>query len=152
MSFQQSINNAMSSAVNIKGIQALEDRTKIEAQEAKNKRDLATAQDAIQTVVDLHEQDILSTKKQAAYDKATDYYVGKVFDAGAEPSLVGHEIHQAAMDAAHKGKWTQTYDMSKADEAREHAAKQKEARDKQKAQYNELLDRVTGVNNNGKNR
>lgn len=147
MSFQQSINNAMSAAVNIKGIQALEDRTKIEAQEAKNKMDTAKAQEQLQTAIDLHEQDILPTEKQNAYNKTTDYYTGKVSDAGAEPSLVAHEIHQMAMQAARKGKWTQTYDTSKADEAREHATKQKEAYDKQMAEYNEWLGRIIGGNN-----
>ena len=136
----------MSAAVNIKGIQALDDRTKIEAKEAKNKMDTAAAQDQLQTAIDLHEQDTLSASKQDTYNAATDYYTGKVSDAGAEPSLVAHEIHQTAMQAARKGNWTQTYDMSKADEAREHATKQKEAYDKQMAEYNEWLGRIIGGN------
>ena len=98
MSFQQSINNAMSSVTQMKGIQALQNQTKIQAHEAQQRQMQKMAEEQLQTAADNKEAE--GVKYPDNYDKATEYYVSKMQEAGAEPSLVAHQIHELAKEAA----------------------------------------------------
>ena len=97
MSFQQSINNTMNSVTQMKGVQALQEQTKIQAHEAQQRQMRQTAEEQLQNVQDLKEAE--GVKYPQNYDKATEYYVGKMQEAGAEPSLVSHQIHELSMEA-----------------------------------------------------
>lgn len=97
MSFQQSINNTLNSVTQMKGIQALQDQTKIQAHEAQQQQMQKMAEEQLQTVVDNKQAEGVKYPKN--YDKATEYYVGKMQELGGEPSLVAHQIHELSMEA-----------------------------------------------------
>lgn len=100
MSFQQSINNAMNSVAQMKGIQALQNQTKIQAHEAQQRQMQKRAEEQLQTAADNKEAE--EVRYPQNYDNATEYYVGKLQEAGAEPSLVAHQIHELAKGAGKK--------------------------------------------------
>lgn len=97
MSFQQSVNNVLNTATQIKGIQTLQNQTKIQAHEAQQQQMTKVAEEQLQTVVDNKQAE--GVKYPENYDRATEYYVGKMQEVGAEPSLVAHQIHELSMKA-----------------------------------------------------
>lgn len=100
MSFQQSINNTLNSVTQMKGVQALQDQTKIQAHEAQQQQMQKKAEEQLQTIVD--NKEAAGLKNPKSYNEATEYYVGKMQEMGAEPSLVAHQIHKLSMNVSRR--------------------------------------------------
>lgn len=155
MSFQQSINNAMSAGVQIQGAKALQEQavqqkeqTQIQDRAAREAQQTKDAREALQTAADnLQAQ---GTKHPESYDKATEYYTDKLMQSDAEPSLVSHEIHELAMKSGNYENWMVAYDYDKGQEAKAAMQAQTAARKQQVAEFNKFLQSVMKNSRGGK--
>lgn len=155
MAFQQSINNALSAGVQIQGAKSLQEQavqqteqTKIQAKAALEAQQTKDAREALQTTADnLQAQ---GTKHPESYDAATEYYTDKLMQSGAEPSMVGHEIHELAMKSGNYENWMVAYDYDKGAEAKAAMQAQTAARKQQITDFNKFLQSVMKNSRGGK--